>query len=153
VADITREDDPRTLAAKPVGTVVSVAETQERLIAVGSIAPHIAAKLQWPRPNVWLPEHARSFILGRHPVFPDVIAAARSVLTAPLGVYLSDRRVNTVLILGDADLLRQRDLLPSKSAPFVDAIIERRSVAGGFYLRLYHLSPATRNKGGLRLWP
>jgi hypothetical protein len=153
VPDIAHEDDLRTLAAQPVGTVVFVAETQERLIAVGGVAPRIAAKLQWPQRNVWMPEHARDFILGRHPIFPDVVAAAYVVLSAPIGVYLSDRSVDTVLVLGDAGILRQRGLLPSESAPYVDAIIQRRPVAGGFYLRLYHLSPATRNKGGLRLWP
>jgi len=52
------EDELRTLVAQPVGTIVFVEETQERLFAVGDVAPHIAARLQWLQQNIWLPERA-----------------------------------------------------------------------------------------------
>ncbi len=151
--NVEYEDELRTLAAQPFGTVIYVEETRETLIAVGNVAPHIAARLHWAQQNIWLPEHARDYVLEHHEVFPDVLAAMQVVLSMPMGVYLAEKRANCVLVLADASTLRQRGLLPSDSVPYVDAIIERHAVVGGFYLRCFHLSPATRNKGGLRLWP
>ncbi|MDQ6601109.1 MAG: hypothetical protein M3176_10530 [Chloroflexota bacterium] len=151
--NVEYEDELRTLAAQPVGTTVFVEETRERLIAVGNVPAHIAARLHWTQQNIWLPGHARDYILGRHAIFPDVFAAVQAVLSAPSGIYVSQKRPNCVLFLADAGMLHQRQLLSSDSVPYVDAIIERRVVTGGFYLRCFHLSPATRNKGGLRLWP
>jgi hypothetical protein len=153
VPTVQHEDELRTLAAQPVGTTIYVEETREQYFAVGNVAPHIAARLQWTQQNIWLPERAQRYILSNHAVFPDVPAAIQAVLSTPVGIYVAERRDNCILILADAASLRQHGLLPSESAPYVDAIIERRAVAGGFYLRLFHLSPATRNKGGLRLWP
>lgn len=151
--NIEYEDELRTLTAQPVGTIIFVEETQEQLFAVGNVAPHIAARLQWTQQNIWLPERARTYVLEHHAIFPDVVAATQTVLSAPIGVYLSTSRSNRILVLAVADTLRERGLLPGKSAPYVDAIIERHAVVGGFYLRCFHLSSATRNKGGLRLWP
>jgi len=153
VPNVEYEDELRTLAAQPVGTMVLVEETRETVIAVGSIAPHIAARLQWTQQNIWLPEHARDYILGQHAIFPSVLVAVQVVLSTPSGIYVGQKRPNCILFLTDADILRQRGLLSSDKVPYVDAIIERRVVTGGFYLRCFHLSPATRNKGGLRLWP
>ncbi|MCA1670267.1 MAG: hypothetical protein LC793_23360 [Thermomicrobia bacterium] len=151
--NVAYEDELRTLTAQPVGTTIFVEETREEMIAVGNVAPHIAARLQWTQPNIWLPGHARKYILGQHAIFPDVLAAVQLVLSAPSGIYVGQKRPNCVLFLADAAILRQQGLLSSNSAPYVDAIIERHVVMGGFYLRCFHLSPATRNKGGLRLWP
>jgi len=106
VPNVEYEDELRTLAAQPVGTMVLVEETRETVIAVGSIAPHIAARLQWTQQNIWLPEHARDYILGQHAIFPSVLVAVQVVLSTPSGIYVGQKRPNCILFLTDADFSR-----------------------------------------------
>jgi len=153
VPNVQHEDELRTLATQPFGTMILVEETQETLIAVGNVAPHAITKLRWMQQNVWIPDHALRRITIKHPIFTDHLAAMRAVLEEPIDVYTGEQKPNSMLVLARGDTLRGRGLLQSKSVALVDAVIEFRPVEGGTYLRLFHFAPATRNQGGIRLWP
>jgi hypothetical protein len=153
VPTVQHEDELRTLAAQPIGAAIFVEETQESLLAVGNVVPHSASKLWWMQQCVWIPDHALRRITMKHPIFTDHLAAIRAALDEPIGIYTGEQLPNGVLILALGDTLRKQGLLQSRSVTFVDAVIEFRSVTGGMYLRLFHFAPASRNRGGIRLWP
>lgn len=122
-------------------------------IGVGHTSRAIAARLGWAQGNIWLPDHELHRIATRHPVLPDTIAAAEAVLSNPLSVHDNPRKPDSVYFIVNADEMRNRGLLASRSAPYVDAVVELRRAGTSFWLRMFHLSPAHRNKGGAKLWP
>jgi hypothetical protein len=89
----------------------------------------------------------------RNPVFPNTIEVAAAVLQDPISIHEDMLRRDFLYVLADAEMLRRRSLLASQSTPFVDAVIELRSVENNKLPRLFHLSPRRRNFGGSRLWP
>ncbi len=137
----------------PVGTWVEIEHSGQRFVSVGSTRPEIASRLGWTQGNVWLPEVAREYILASHPVFSDLMAVISLMLLEPDSVHQDPLMEGGTLFVVSARKLREAGLLMSRSAKFVDAVVELRVTGGGAYLRLFHLSPASRNRGGEQLWP
>lgn len=145
--------DLGTMDIVPVGTRVRVDEDGISYVGIGTSAPVIRHHLRWPLSNVWLPEHAELTIIEKHGVFPNVPAAAHHILTDPLSVHHDGRGPNFVYFFTAGDRMRAVGLLTSRSTSFVDGVVELRHVTGGTVLRLFHLAPTDRNKGGQRVWP
>lgn len=137
----------------PVGTRVYVEEDEREYIGVGHTTQEIAARLGWTQGNIWLPEREFRRIAMRHPVLPDPISAAEAIVSDPLSVHDNPRKVDSIYFNINADEMRHRNLLASQSAPYVDTVIELRRAGASIWLRMFHLSPAHRNKGGIELWP
>jgi hypothetical protein len=137
----------------PVGTRVFVQEDGIIYTGVGQTRIEIASRLGWTQPNIWIPEDAFQDISHEHDVYTSVSLAASSVLQHPLSVYKGRGPPFTSFVI-EGDTLRDHGLLTSRSTQFVDAVVEsRRSTGERMFLRLFHLSPATRNKGDMQLWP
>lgn len=156
MSEIDRVTSLATLGALPpllVGALVLVEETEELFLNVGNTMPEIAARLGWTQGNIWLPERARRYITERHPVFLDVLAAVRTVLSQPVSVHEDRKRRGGLYFVLSGDTLRALGLLASQSAAYVDVLVELRSVQGGAYLRVFHLGPSDRKRGGKQLWP
>lgn len=137
----------------PPGTHVRVLEDGITYTSVGQTLPEIAARLSWTQGTIWMPDHVLRDIALDHPVIVDPIQVAQMLLQAPISVHIG-RNSNQWYFLGSGPALRAANMLTSRSVPYVDAVVElRRTSLGSHMLRLFHLSPATRNKGGARLWP
>lgn len=148
LSDLAREP------AIPVGSRVLVAEDGHIYISIGNTTPAIAARLGWTQANVWMPEHVLTGINWRHPVIIDPITSASRVLQAPLSVHEDPRgRPDHSYWIIPAQALRNEGLLASRSTRYVDAVVELRYVGESGLLRIFHLSPRSRNQGGLQLWP
>lgn len=101
-----------------------------------------------------MPDHVFSdLVAGRIRVFENPVSVAASVLRSPLSVHRDFKSSDCVYILADGDMLRAKGLLMSRTAPYVDAVLELRSIHGKTLPRMFHLSPRKRNRGGDQLWP
>ncbi len=137
----------------PVGTRVFVEEDGTIYTGVGQTRPEVAAHLGWTQPNVWLPLHAQRKMERDHDVILDHISVASFVLQNSVSVQVGHERDSYYFIVA-ASQVRELGLLSSRSTRFVDLVVQSRQASDGRkFLRLFHLSPATRNKGGRQLWP
>jgi len=150
---IGSEGELGTLPGMPVGAEVEVEENGQRFIGVGSPRREIALRLGWTQDNVWLPQSALSRMLSRRSIFPDLLAAVEALLLFAFSVHTDREFEQGAYFVITGDSLRERGLLKSRTAPFVDGVVESRQVQGGSYLRLFHCGPARRVKGGNQLWP
>jgi len=91
--------------------------------------------------------------LSRRSIFPDLLAAVEALLLFASSVHTDRELEQEAYFVITGDSLRERGLLKSRTAPFVDGVVELRQVQGGSYLRLFHFGPARRVKGGNQLWP
>src|SRR5205823_2637534 len=132
---------------------VVVSETGGVFVSVGQAEPQIATSVGWLPQNVWLPERELDRIRRKHQVFPDTIAAARMLLTRPTSAHRDRHLADAVYLVTSGELLRQAGLLTSRTTRFVDAVVDFRRAGAAGYLRLFHLGPSNRNKGGAQLWP
>jgi hypothetical protein len=137
----------------PVGVRVFVEEDRTVYTSVGRTTDEIAWRIGWTQSSVWIPEHARQDMLEKHGVIRDPIVASSLVLLNPLGVWKRDGQPTCWLFFADSTMLREADLLGSRTTRYVDAIIEARPVKNGTVLRLFHLSPRKKNYGSIQLWP
>ena len=145
--------DLGTMDLVPVGTRVYVEEDGIAYIGVGSTTLIIAQHVGWTLSNVWIPDHVEMRIVVKHGVFPSIVAAAHAVLSDPISVHVHNRGQNFFYFFTEGERLRDEGLLTSRSTDFVDGVVELRHVSGGNVLRLFHLAPTDRNKGGRQLWP
>ena len=137
----------------PVGTRVFVEEDGIIYSSVGQTRPEIASYLGWKQPNIWLPSHAMRRIQTRHKVILSPVIAASMVLEDPLSIHVG-YEPNHAYFICDATALRTVGTLTSQTTRWIDLVVEsRQAFDGRRFLRTFHLSPATRNKGGKQLWP
>jgi len=137
----------------PAGTRVEIGDTGQRFVGVGGIRPEIVSRLDWVPGNVWIPEPALVRMLSRRSVFPDLLAAVQALLLFASSVHVDRELEQGAYFVIAGDLLREKGLLVSRSAAFVDGVVELRQVTGGSYLRLFHFGPTKRVKGGTQIWP
>ena len=138
----------------PVGSIVQVVTLGASFVAVGQMAPEIAARVGWPEANVWLPESLHQRILSlRMGLFTDLPRAIGYTLWQPTSVHADARQANAAYFIVEGEALRRSGLLHGRSVRFVDAVVESRQVGGTSILRLFHFAPTQRNKGGRQLWP
>lgn len=151
---MARLRDLGTIEAVQVGTRVAVEEHGILYIAVGNTTSQITQRLGWMQANVWMPEHIlRAIVAKRGWIIVDPVAAASLVLANPVTVRNNERPNNAVRFIADATELRRHHLLRSASTRYVDTLVELREVPDGNLLRLFHLSPRSKNQGGEQLWP
>ena len=125
-----------------------------RFYCVGAPTAPVRTRLGLNQENVWLRESERSYILGKRPgLFSDIDRALAYILASPLSVHASHEDPDAFYFLAVGDALRAAGLLHSKRTRFVDLVIAWQPTLGGAYVRVVHCSPATRNFGGLHLWP
>jgi hypothetical protein len=141
------------MSAVAIGTRFFVEEDAHLYIAVGNTTAEIAERLGWTQQNVWLPLLAGRYIEKNHPEFPDPLHAIQCVLAQPRAVYDVPGQPTQIQFFTTADSLRAVGLITSRSARFVDVLVEFRQVLGGRYLRVFHLSPMRQPKKGRRRWP
>lgn len=142
-----------TTPSVPVGTQVFVEEDGIIYTGVGQRRPDIVLHLGWSQPNIWLPSHAQRKMERDHDVILDHVSVASFVLQNSVGVQVGQEQDTYYFIVG-ASPVRAMGLLTSRSTRFVDLVVQSRQASDGRrFLRLFHLSPATRNKGGRQLWP
>lgn len=142
-----------TEVSVPVGTRIFVEEDGIIYTSVGQTRPEIASRLGWTQPNIWLPSPALRDMRIYHEVIVDHINAAALALQNPFSVH-EGRDEGQYYFFLYAELFREAGLLTSRSTRFIDAVVQlRETIDGSKLLRLFHLSPATRNKGGRQLWP
>ena len=150
---VERLSDLGALEHVPVGTRVFVHEDGNDYTCTGNIALHIANNLGIPAACVWIPDHASTRIIARHRVFRSVAMCAHVLLTEPASVHRDNRMQSSFYFFQPASILREQNLLSSRSATYIDGVVELRHVTGGHLLRLFHLAPTDKNKGGEQLWP
>ncbi|HET7037320.1 MAG TPA: hypothetical protein VFI42_16665 [Thermomicrobiaceae bacterium] len=141
-----------TLPGVPVGTRVYVVENDLVYRSAGTTRPEIAARLSWTQANVWMPDD-RIEAMREKRVFPDPVVTANLLLRDPDSVHLSDRGPNMIYFLARGAKLRMAGALTSSSTRYVDLVVELRVAGPDLWLRLFHLSPTGRNKGGRQVWP
>lgn len=145
--------DLGTMEILPAGTRVLCTEDGIVYIHVGRVSQEIARKIAWPDSNIWMPDHALLQISLRHSELLDVVTVASLVVRQLESVHPGQRAAEHRYLIVDASAVRDQGLLRSTSARFVDAVVELRPVSGGSILRMFHLGPSHRNKGGPPLWP
>ncbi len=150
---LAAEADLGTAPIMPVGTRVEIEDTGRRFVGVGGIRREVISRLGWAPGNVWIPEPALNRMLSRRSVFPDLLAAVQVLLLSASSVHVDRELEQGAYFVIAGDLLRKKGLLTSQSAAFVDGVVESRQVPGGSYLRLFHLGPTKRVKGGTQIWP
>jgi hypothetical protein len=145
--------DLGTMEPVPAGTRVYVEEDHTTYISAGTTTPAIAQRIGWEHANIWIPDHVLIRMTARPLPFVDIISVASIVMRRPSSVHQGTRQTNHVYFIVEASVIRDAGLLLSRSARFVDAVVELRHVSGGNILRLFHLSPRGKNQGGAQLWP
>lgn len=154
--DIRRVAYLRDLGAMDLvaaGTQVMVEEDGVIHTSIGNTIPEIARRLGWFHANIWIPDHVVARIEARPLPFADTVLVASAVVQRPTSVHQGTRQPNHVYFIVDANVVRSEGLLLSRTARYVDAVVELRRVSGGTILRLFHLSPRDKNQGGMQLWP
>jgi hypothetical protein len=142
------------LSAGVVAELPRTAAAPWHYYSVGAIRPDIAARLGWTQGNVWLRQPERDNILKtKAAAFANIDEAMRYVVTGPDSVHELGGLSNAFYFVVSGAALRSAGILTSRSTHLIDAIIERRAVRGGAYLRLFHFSPRDRNMGGRQVWP
>lgn len=150
---VKRLGDLATEPSVPVSTRVLVEEDGIVYIGTGHTSTEIAARIGWTQPNIWIPAHALSRMIRDHDIIHDHIAVASFILQHPTSVHVG-REQDECYFIVHANIIRTMGLLNSRSTKFVDIVVQTRQASDGRrFLRLFHLSPATRNKGGRQLWP
>lgn len=147
----------RDLVRQPprlVGMLVWVDEIKGGYWALGNLPDHVRREIDWPYTNVWMPDHVfQDLSEARVTVFTSPIDAAAALLRDPLSVYEDVRDADSVYLITQGEVLRNQGVLLSKTARYVDAVVEFRRIQGETLPRLFHLSPRGRNYGGKPLWP
>lgn len=138
----------------PVGTNMYVEEDGVTYISVGQTTAKIRMVAGWPPATIWMPDHVHRYLLrARGGIFPDPVGLASALLLNPSTVHRDLLRDNVTYFFINGAPLRDIGLLHSTSVRYVDAAVELRHVLGGSVLRLFHLSPRSKNQGGEQLWP
>lgn len=138
----------------PVGTRVLVHEDGIAYTCAGQVTARIAIHMGWPSSNVWIPEHVLADINSKRGwIVLAPLEVAYPAVSRPDSVWKDTRATNAASFLIEASIVRGLGLLASNSARYVDVIVELRQVPGGNLLRLFHISPRTREQRGIRLWP
>lgn len=150
---VSRLRDLGLMGPVPVGTRVVVEEDEVIYTGVGITNPEIARRIGWSHANIWVPGHVLTRIAARPLPFVDTVSVASMIMQRPTSVHQGTRQFNHIYCIVDADVVRREGLLLSRSARYVDAVVELRHVSGGTILRLFHLSPRGKNQGGMQLWP
>jgi hypothetical protein len=153
IPSVKRLADLDTIRPLHMGTEVRVAEDGWRYFCIGHVQPEVAERVGWLHQNVWMPDHVVLGVRTKHDVLRDPVLTGSVILSKPSSVHVSLRSQSECYFIMNADRLRERELLASKSVELVDAVVELRQVSGGKLLRLFHLAPTTRNRGGRQLWP
>lgn len=154
--DTLKVESFANLGASPalaVGTHVLVEEDGWLYINTGQAPDDIEHALGWEHENIWMPQHVLRYISRHHPVISDPVLAMSAVLRQPLSVHQDLKAAHHRYLIADAELLRAKSLLASRSTRYVDAVVELRRIHGGRILRAFHLSPTKQNRGGRQLWP
>ncbi|CCF82954.1 hypothetical protein [Nitrolancea hollandica] len=109
-----------------IGTRIFVEEDAHLYIAVGSTTAEIEGRLGWVQQNVWLPLLAGRYIEKNHPEFPDPLHTIQCVLSQPRAVFDVPEQPTQIQFFATADSLRAFGLITSRSARFVDVLVEYR---------------------------
>ncbi len=145
--------DLGTMDPVQAGTRVYVEEDGTTYTSAGTTQPDIAQRIGWEHANIWIPDHVLIRMEARPLPFVDIVSVASIVMRRPTSVHQGTRQTNHVYFIAEANVVREAGLLLSRSARFVDAVVELRHISGGSILRMFHLSPRGKNQGGAQLWP
>ena len=136
-----------------VGIRILVEEDGTVYVNVGRTTDEIVKDRGWTERHIWTPDHVRTYIQKKHPAITNPVLAASQIIQQPDYVYIDERDFHNRIFVVDASVLRNVEAFQSTSTRYVDAIIERRPVEGGFILRLFHLSPRKKLPDGAQTWP
>lgn len=150
---LTHAEELATSHSFERGTQVLIDETQERFYCAGYTTRVIATRLGWTQANIWVPDHAKQNMEDGHPEFTDHLRAIEIVVTRPISVHDVPEEPNQIQFFANANVLRDKGVIRSRSMETVDVLIKLRLIHTETYLRAFHLSPMRHTRGGHQLWP
>jgi hypothetical protein len=103
---------------------VHILEDGVTYACVGALPDSFVTRLNWPTGNVWMPDHAITWVSMRHAVLNDPARCAGTVITNADSIHIDSNYPDYRYFILEADPLRSVGLLTSRSTRFVDAVVE-----------------------------